>query len=186
MPLTFDFNDYTRLLIDRAAGQQKGFIDMTKAVSFPRSLFIKFIVGPAVLAMAGCAGLNAPTEQSIADLPPSGSVTITEDFVAGLGGGNGTLYFNGQTYPFKVLGSVVGPGGASKITASGPVYKLASIADFPGRYTQSSGSAGLSTSGGSDLWLRNSAGVIMHLQGASTGVLLSLGKEEIIIRMAQQ
>ena len=79
-----------------------------------------------------------------------------------------------------------GPGGASKITASGPVYKLASIADFPGRYTQSTGSAGLSTSGGSDLWLQNNAGVIMHLQGTERGAMLTLGKEEVYIRMGQQ
>ena len=159
---------------------------MVKAESYRISLFIQAIVVTAVLATAGCAGLNAPTEQSIAGLPPSGNVTITEDFLAGLGGGTGTLYFNGQTYPFKVLGSVVGPGGASKITASGPVYKLASITDFPGRYTQSTGSAGLSTSGGSDLWLQNNAGVIMHLQGTERGAMLTLGKEEIYIRMAQQ
>ena len=147
---------------------------------------IRAALAVTVLAIAGCSGLKAPTEQSIAGLSPSGSVTVTEDFVAGLGGGTGTLYFNGQTYPFKVLGSVVGPGGASKITASGPVYKLASIADFPGRYTQSTGSAGLSTSGSSDLWLQNNAGVIMHLQGIENGAMLTLGKEEIFIRMAQQ
>jgi hypothetical protein len=35
------------------------------------------------------------------------------------------------------------------------------------------------------LWLENSAGVIMHLQGASTGAMLTLGKDEIFIRMAQ-
>jgi hypothetical protein len=141
-----------------------------------------------VLAASGCAGLmNTPTEQSIAGLSPSGNVTITEDFVTGLGGGNGTLFFQGQSYPFKVFGSVAGPGGGvEKISASGSVYKLASFADFAGRYTQSTGPAGFSSSGGSDLWLQNSAGVIMHLQGTEKGAMLTLGKEEIIIRMAQQ
>jgi hypothetical protein len=139
----------------------------------------------AVLAIAGCSGLSAPTAQSIAGLSPSGSVTITEDFVAGLGGGTGTLYYQGQTYQFILAGSVFGPGGVAKISASGEVYKLASIADFPGRYTQSTGAAGLSTSGGSDLWLQNSGGVIMHLQGTSTGAMLTLGRDEIFIRMAQ-
>jgi hypothetical protein len=101
-----------------------------------------------VLATSGCAGMmNTPSAQSIADLPPAGSVTITEDFVSGVGVGNGTLAYQGQTYPFKVFGSVVGPGGVEKISASGPVYKLASVADFPGRYTQSTGKAGFTTSG---------------------------------------
>jgi hypothetical protein len=130
--------------------------------------------------------LSAPTAESIAGLSPSGSVTITENYLTGVGTGNGTLDYQGQTYPFKVFASVVGPGGGvSKISASGSVYKLNSVADFPGRYTQSTGTAGLSKAGGSDLWLQNSAGVIMHLQGTSTGAMLTLGKEELIIRMAQ-
>jgi hypothetical protein len=144
-------------------------------------------IAAVVLAMAGCSGMmNTPTVQNIAGLSPSGNVTITEDFVAGLGGGSGTLYYQGQTYPFRFAGTVVGPGGGvEKISASGPVYKLANVTDFSGRYTQSTGKAGLSSSGGSDLWLENSAGVIMHLQGTSTGAMLTLRKDEIIIRMSQ-
>jgi hypothetical protein len=147
---------------------------------------IKVTFAAALLATAGCSGLNAPTPQSIAGLSPSGSVTITEDFVTGVGGGSGSLEYRGRTYPFKVVGTVVGPGGGvSKISASGPVYKLASVADFPGRYTQSTGKAGLSTSSSSDLWLENSAGVIMHLQGSSSGAMLTLGRDEIFVRMDQ-
>ena len=140
-----------------------------------------------VLAMAGCFGMmNTPTAQSVAGLSPAGNVTITEDFVTGVGGGSGTLEFQGRAYPFKVVGTVAGPGGGlEKISASGPVYKLANVTDFPGRYTQSTGKAGFSSSGSSDLWLENSAGVIMHLQGASSGAMLTLGKDEIFIRMAQ-
>jgi hypothetical protein len=160
---------------------------MTEAAFHRTVPSLKVSLLAAVLAMAGCSGLmNAPTAQSIADLPPSGNVTITEDFVAGLGGGSGTLEYQGRTYPFKVLGTVAGPGGGvEKISASGPVYKLASVADFSGRYTQSTGKAGFSSSGSSDLWLENNAGVIMHLQGASTGAMLTLGKDEIFIRMNQ-
>lgn len=147
---------------------------------------IKVTFAAALLATAACSGLNAPNAQSITGLAPSGNVTITEDFVTGVGGGSGSLDYQGRTYPFKVVGTVVGPGGGvAKISASGPVYKLASVADFPGRYTQSTGAAGLSTSGGSDLWLQNSAGVIMHLQGSSSGAMLTLGRDEIFIRMAQ-
>ena len=160
---------------------------MTEAAFHRTVPSLKVSLLAAVLAMAGCSGLmNAPTAQSIADLPPSGNVTITEDFVAGLGGGSGTLEYQGRTYPFKVLGTVAGPGGGvEKISASGPVYKLASVADFSGRYTQSTGKAGFSSSGSSDLWLENNAGVIMHLQGASTGAMLTLGKDVIFIRMNQ-
>jgi hypothetical protein len=71
----------------------------------------------------------------------------------------------------------VGQGAAvEKITASGPVYKLASVTDFPGRYTRSTGKAGLTSSGSSNLWLENNAGVIMHLQGTNTGAMLTSAK----------
>src|SRR5215470_19195391 len=160
---------------------------MTEAAFHLTVPSLRVALAAAVLAMTGCSGMmNTPTAQSIAGLSPSGSVTITEDFVAGLGGGSGTLEYQGRTYPFKVVGTVVGPGGGvEKITASGPVYKLASVSDFPGRYTQSTGKAGFTSSGSSDLWLENNAGVIMHLQGTSSGAMLTLGKEEIIIRMGQ-
>src|SRR5215831_1327781 len=160
---------------------------MTEAALHRTVPAFKVTLVAAVLAMTGCAGMmNTPTAQSVGGLSPSGNVTITEDFVAGFGGGSGTLEYQGRSYPFKVLGTVAGPGGGvDKITASGPVYKLASVSDFAGRYTQSTGKAGFSSSGSSDLWLENSAGVIMHLQGTSTGAMLTLGKDEIFIRMNQ-
>ena len=159
---------------------------MTKAAFHRAVPSLKVTLTAAVLATASCSSMNTPTAQSIAGLPPSGKVTIGEDFVAGLGGGSGTLEYQGRTYPFKVLGTVAGPGGGvEKITASGPVYKLASVSDFAGRYTQSTGKAGFSSSGSSDLWLENSSGVIMHLQGTSSGAMLTLGKDEIFIRMGQ-
>jgi len=159
---------------------------MTEAAPHHIVPLLKATLLAAVLATTGCSALSTPTAQNVAGLPPSGNVMITEDFVAGLGGGNGTLEYQGRTYPFRVLGTVAGPGGGvDKITASGPVYKLASVGDFAGRYTQSTGKAGFSSSGSSDLWLENSAGVIMHLQGTSSGAMLTLGKDEIFIRMAQ-
>jgi hypothetical protein len=160
---------------------------MTEAAVTRTAPTLKAALVAAMLAMAGCSGMmNTPTAQSVASLSPAGNVTITEDFVTGVGGGSGTLEYQGRTYPFKVVGTVAGPGGGlEKISASGPVYKLASVSDFGGRYTQSTGKAGLSSSGSNDLWLENSAGVIMHLQGTSTGAMLTLGKDEIFIRMAQ-
>ena len=79
----------------------------------------------AVLGFGGCSTLSVPTAQSIQGLTPAGHVRLTETFVGGSAAGRGKLTFNGQTYPFRLLGSVVGPGGgADRITASGEVYKL--------------------------------------------------------------
>jgi hypothetical protein len=141
----------------------------------------------ALLTMAGCASspipTAVPTAQSIAGLTPSGTVKLTEVFVGGAGVGKGALTFKGKTYPFRLLGSVIGPGSVSKIDVSGDIYKLDDIAQFSGPYAQGTGQIGLETSGAGDLWLENKAGVIMHLTGTQTGVTLSLGRDEIIIEM---
>ena len=128
---------------------------------------------------------EVPTAQSIAGLSPSGSVKLTEAFVGGAGLGRGVLTFLGKTYPFRLLGSVIGPGSLSKIDVSGDVYKLDDISQFAGPYAQGNGQIGLQTSGVGDLWLENKAGVIMHLTGTQTGVTLSLGRDEVIIELAK-
>ena len=138
-----------------------------------------------LLSMAACSAMRTPDAQSIQGLTPSGSVTLNETFAAGFGGGSGTLTFNGRIYPFRLVGTVFGPGGAERLTASGEVYKLSEARDFGGRYTQSSGAAGLSKSGAGELWLQNNAGVIMRLYSHAQGALLSLGKEEIVIHLNQ-
>jgi hypothetical protein len=59
---------------------------MTEAEFHPINLSLKATLVMAVLAMAGCFGMmNTPTAQNIAGLSPAGNVTITEDFVAGVG-----------------------------------------------------------------------------------------------------
>jgi hypothetical protein len=158
---------------------------MTEVAFRCASLVSKAILAATLLAMAGCA--TAPTEQSIAGLSPAGTVSITEDWIVGWGGGNGLLTYQGQTHPFNFVCARLGPpggglaavdrvlgpgGGLSKITASGVVYKLRSVADFPGRYTQISGT--------SDFWLQNSAGVIMHLQGVRTGATQLIPKRDLV------
>ena len=78
----------------------------------------------------------------------------------GVGGswGHGTLRFQGKDYPFRMRGLDVGNIGASKITASGDVYKLKSVADFNGTYAAAS--AGVAVAGGaSGTAMKNDRGV---------------------------
>ena len=154
------------------------------------SLVSRAILAATLIGMAGCA--TTPTEQSIAGLSPAGTVSISEDFVVGWAGGNGLLNYRGRPYPFKFVCALLGPpgsrlaevartlgpgGGLAKITASGVVYKLTSVADFPGIYTQSIGA--------SDSWLQNSAGVMMHLQGVRTGATRLIPKlEQVAIQVS--
>ena len=136
-----------------------------------------------LLSATGCSNLAKPGPQSIAGMSPTGTVSLTEIIAVGAAGGKGTLYFQGGSYPFKLVGGVTGGGGASNTEASGDVYNLQTLSDFPGLYTQSSGEPGLEKSGPSDLWLRNKNGVVLHVTGTQSGVTLSLGREEILIEM---
>jgi len=48
--------------------------------------------------------------------------------------GNGTLSYNGKTYPVKVEGLSVGAARVTRVTAKAEVFNLAKIEDFAGNY----------------------------------------------------
>jgi hypothetical protein len=145
----------------------------------------------AAFALSGCNSVSnpipteVPTAQSVAGLTPSGKVAMTQVFAGGMGAGSGTLTFKGKTYPFKLLGTVIGPGSISKVTVAGDVYKLDDVSQFSGAWVEGTGAVGLETSQTGDLWLENKAGVVMHLTGTRTGVTLSLGKNELLIELGK-
>jgi hypothetical protein len=143
-----------------------------------------WLAGMALLGLSACGTVESPpTAQSIAGLTPAGTVTLTETVAAGMTGGTGALTFQGRTYPFRIVGTVVGPGGASQVKAVGEVYRLNRLSDFAGLYSEGTGQAGLATSGKAELWMQNKAGVIMHLTGTSEGVVLSLGRDEVMVNL---
>ena len=150
--------------------------------------FLALAFGAAALTgLAGCAMNPIPTEvpnaQTIAGIEPSGRVIMTEVFAGGGGVGTGALTFKGKTYPFKLVGTVVGAGAVEKLDVAGDVYKLEDVKAFSGPYSQGTGGIGLETSGKGDLWLENKAGVVMHLTGTQTGAALTLGRDEILIEL---
>jgi hypothetical protein len=147
-----------------------------------RTIIRRFALALLLLA-SGCSNIAKPGPQSVAGMSPDGTVSLTEIIAVGAAGGKGSLTFQGNSYPFQLVGGVTGGGGAANTQAYGEVYNLHSISDFKGLYTQNSGGPGLVTSGASDLWLRNAAGVVLHLKGTQEGVTLSLGREEILIEM---
>jgi hypothetical protein len=109
---------------------------------------------------------------------PVGKVSIEEkQFGLILGGskGSGLLTFEGKEYPFKLTGLSAGINvGASKMSATGEVYDLTNVADFPGTYTKLA--AGVAVGGGvGGLHLKNENGVIMTLHSRTKGLDLNLG-----------
>ena len=136
-----------------------------------------------LLVVSGCSNMSKPGPQSVVGMSPDATVSMTEIMAVGAEGGKGSLNFQGHSYPFKLVGGVTGGGGAANTQATGEAYNLRKISDFKGLYTQSSDGPGFVKSGASDLWLRNAAGVVLHLKGTQEGVMLSLGREEVLIEM---
>ena len=139
----------------------------------------------ALLALASCSGSVNVGPAAVAGLAPDGTIDMQEVEAAFLasGGGHGTLFYHGREYPFTIGGLGVGGIGASTISASGEVYKLNSIAQFPGAYAQARYGYALGTRSGGDLWLQNDAGVILHLKAKREGLMLTLGGDVIVISM---
>jgi hypothetical protein len=138
----------------------------------------------ALVSLAACSSSVKVGPEAVAGLTPDGTVDMNEvqvAYIGSAGGGSGTLYYQGQAYTFKLGGLGVGGIGASTIDAFGEVYKLNSLAQFPGAYAQGRYGFALGQTSGGDLWLQNDAGVIMHLKAKRTGLMLSLGGDAVVI-----
>jgi len=139
-----------------------------------------------ILILGGCQSSMKVGPQAVAGLSPDATIDMQEVQVAYLasgGGGAGTIFYQGRSYPFSIGGLGVGGIGASTISAAGEVYKLPSLAQFPGAYAQARYGFAIGSMSGGDLWLQNEAGVILHLHAKREGLMLSLGGDAIVISM---
>ena len=143
-----------------------------------------------LMQMAGSAALGAlalllPGRGHAAeDLKQSGTVTIEQYQVAFIGSGNlggGTLQFGDRAYDFTIGGLGVGGFGVSKITATGEVYNLTDLANFPGAYVQGRYGLAVADVSAGELWLENTGGVVLHLAADRVGLALSLGGDAVYI-----
>jgi len=160
-----------------------------------RSRFVRSGAFAAVLAgilpLAGCAipPSGIPTAASIRGLRPSGTVTMTQVFVAATGVGSGTLAFRGRTYPFTLVGSLIGSliglGAISTMQASGEVYGLKDVSQFSGPWIQGTGSLAVTARANGEIWLENRNGVVMRLNAAQAGLTFSTGRYELYIQLSQ-
>ena len=156
----------------------------------------KFIRSPAIAAMfavsallplAGCQipPSGIPTAADIRGLRPSGAVTMTQVFLSSSGVGSGALTFRGRTYPFTLVGSLIGPGAISTMQASGEVYKLHDVSQFSGPWIQGTGSLAITAKANGEIWLENRNGIIMRLNAAQAGLTFSQGRYELYIQLTQ-
>ncbi len=98
---------------------------------------------------------------------------VKAGFIVGVGGGRGTLVFQGRRYPLSVGGLSFGATiGASKADLVGRAYNLRRASDIVGTYT-AVGAGGAVGGGASGIRLQNARGVVLDLRGRNIGLELN-------------
>jgi hypothetical protein len=94
-------------------------------------------------------------------------------FIVGVGGGSGTLTFQGRHYHLNIGGVSAGTIGVAGADLVGTASNLRTAADIAGTY--SALSAGVAVAGGGKVaTLQNSNGVVLQLKGRQVGFEASL------------
>jgi len=155
------------------------------------SKFTKLVAVLFIIAMVfGCASsksstTNATGSEQKPTEAPSATIHFEEwQVMAMLGGdwGHGTLGYNGKIYKFKATGMGAGGLGVHKISATGKVYRMKDIADFPGKYSELR--AGITfVKGVGGYYIHNEKGVVLELKTHAEGVALSVGVQGLTIKM---
>jgi hypothetical protein len=149
----------------------------------------RMAAGFAVAALVGLSSCSSSVKvgpEAVAGLAPDGTVDMNQvqaAYIGNAGGGSGTLYYQGNVYPFTIGGLGVGGIGVSTVDAEGEVYKLHNLSQFAGSYAQASYGFVIGSTSSGDLWMQNQAGVILHLKAKRTGLMLSLGADAVVISM---
>lgn len=149
---------------------------------------VQVLAMAVALAAAGCMiGNTEVGPDAIKGKQPDGFVELKEVQAAYIGsgsGGSGTLFYNGREYPFTIGGVGVGGIGLSTLDASGDVYQMTDVSQFPGTYGEARYGFAFGEKSAGELWLQNEQGVILHLKARRTGLILSLGGDAIVIAMS--
>jgi hypothetical protein len=138
-------------------------------------------------ALVGLSGLvlsSGSIAAAAQERVKSGTVEIEQVQIAFIGSANlggGTLNFQGKSYRFTVGGLGVGGFGASKMQATGEVYNLKELSQFPGPYGQARYGVAAGDKSSGELWMQNPNGVLISLRAKRTGLALSLGADAAFI-----
>src|SRR5215467_9635874 len=107
---------------------------------------------------------------------------VKAGFIVGIGGGSGTLNFQGRNYQLSIGGINVGTIGASAVDLVGTAENLRTATDIVGTYTQASVALAV-VGGGRVATLRNANGVIIRVRGPAIGLEASLSLSGMTISM---
>lgn len=101
-------------------------------------------------------------------------------FIVGVGGGTGTLNFQGRTYRLRLSGVSAGTIGVSGVDLVGTATNLRTAADIAGVY--GAATAGVAVAGGAQAaTLQNSNGVVLTVSGRQVGFSASLAVSGLTI-----
>lgn len=141
----------------------------------------------AMFAFAALAvGAPVHAKPDTAAEVPSATASFTGETVAvGLGftWGKGILTFKGKTYPFKVDGLSAIGAGVTKISGTGTIYHLKSVADFAGTYAAAGGGASVGSHGKGSASLQNDKGVVIEFHAKEKGVSINLDLSGVHIQL---
>lgn len=139
----------------------------------------------ALLASVAFADSEDASPPVGADAQADGTVSLTGGSVAagvGYTWGHGKLSYQDTSRNFTISGLSIVDVGAASITATGHVYNLKQLSDFPGNYVEVSAGATLA-GGGSVAYLRNEHGVVIKLESTTVGLRFNLSAEGVSVKL---
>jgi len=135
--------------------------------------------------VTGTAGLILACRPATAqNLVKSGTVYIEQMQIAFIGSGavgGGTLHYRDKSYRFSIGGLGIGGFGVSKLEATGDVYNLRELSQFPGVYGAARYGVAAGDKGRGELWLENPHGVYMNLKARRQGLAVALGADAVVV-----
>src|SRR5215469_3686155 len=142
------------------------------------SLFRAIKYGAVILA--GALMLVSVSTQSRAQTGTVNIKIVKAGFI--VGGGSGTLTFNGKSYRLSIGGVSVGTIGVATVNLVGTARNLRTAADIAGTYAAASASVAI-VGGAKVATLKNEKGVILELHGVQLGLEASLSLSGMTIAL---
>jgi hypothetical protein len=138
------------------------------------------LIGLLATAVVGISSLAVAEDPA-----PDATLTFSGGSVAlgiGFSWGGGELTYKGEKHAFKAKGLSVVDVGITSADASGKVYNLKKLEDFPGNYTAFT--AGGTAAGGAGVTrMKNQNGVVIAAVSTTQGASLSLAVEGVSVSL---
>ena len=127
------------------------------------------------------------TAEEIAKAKPVATFDLTSEqlrLIVGGGTADGVLHYQGKQYKFRAKGVTVGGVGYTKSTATGDVYFMEKVEDFPGTYSAVTIGAAVGAGAGGSQY-ENQKGVFVKVRSKTEGLALNLGLGAVTVEFVK-